>query len=372
MVEYMEGIRELRLANDRRMFVDGRREAIAKLWSIWLAKEPQLKRYPPGYFLPTVIDILEHPRTHVLINEPGERMFSKEEIIAFLDGFHGAIEEWRKEKSELLFGFVSDACRRSIGLEDESSVLASGLGWLELAMVVFSCIGFDRTVHLTAQVCDDPTLPWNPDSTDPIALRSPESGYKLQEYNCMWFPECLHHACCKARAPTWDDRQFRHEMYLGINRLKVNETTWLRRAAWSAETLRFNAKASVVMKHVLQACGLPLTTRTKDLDELSPRLVCLKCTHGHRCDGERQVVVRTWRDTVRADLFSSPNPKVLALRYVQLIALARRSSTLCKCTGGLIPSASSGYPTRMSKFPVVSRRLSGAAEIFPHGRLLGR
>ena len=98
MVEYMDGIRELRLANDRRLFVDGRREATAFLWSRWLAEGPHLKRYPPGYFLPTVVDVLEHPRTQSFINEPGERLFEKEEFTAFFDNFHDAIEEWRRDK----------------------------------------------------------------------------------------------------------------------------------------------------------------------------------------------------------------------------------------------------------------------------------
>ncbi|TEB32583.1 hypothetical protein FA13DRAFT_1731785 [Coprinellus micaceus] len=280
MVEYMERIRAIRLENDRNMFLEGRREAVALSWADWISEEPQLKRYPPGYFLPTVVDVVEHPRTQAFITEPGERIFPKEEFVAFLDNFHDAIEEWRREKGKALFGLVGDVCKRDAGLKDEES----GLEWMELAMVVFSCTEYRYAKHLTAQVCDDQTLPWERSSpTNFTSFTTTDRPIDWHEDTCMFFPEYLHHVCCKASQRNHDEHTFCSSL----------------RKMWDMETLRFNVKASAVVRRLLEACGLGLRTKARELDKVDPRLVCLKCTHGHGVDGERTVQVRTWRSSVK-------------------------------------------------------------------------
>ena len=71
------------------------------------------------------------------------------------------------------------------------------------------------------------------------------------------------------------------------------------RQKWSCAQLHFDAKASGIVKKILQACGLDWQTTTAlELDHLVPRLVCLKCSGGNKCNGDRIMYVRGWRNAV--------------------------------------------------------------------------
>jgi len=57
------------------------------------------------------------------------------------------------------------------------------------------------------------------------------------------------------------------------------------------------------VRTIILACGWnPETMTVGRMDELDPRLVCLKCSHGYKCDGERRVRVFSWRKMVRSEL----------------------------------------------------------------------
>lgn len=79
---------------------------------------------------------------------------------------------------------------------------------------------------------------------------------------------------------------------------EYDDVRGLVRDSWDSDKLRFDEKASRVVKQLLQAVGLELSTTTKEMDRLDHRFVCLKCTFGSRCDGSRVVRIWSWRDAV--------------------------------------------------------------------------
>lgn len=69
---------------------------------------------------------------------------------------------------------------------------------------------------------------------------------------------------------------------------------------WSTDDLELDKKASQTVRNIIDACDLDWREVTvSELDNLDPRLVCLKCSYGNRCDGERPMMVRSWRESVK-------------------------------------------------------------------------
>ena len=116
----------------------------------------------------------------------------------------------------------------------------------------------------------------------------------------MYYPEYLHHRCNRIRLRDWSDPD-EDEPALSLGKGYHQYEDRVVRQQWNSEKLEYDKDASRVIKKILQTCGWDWKTMTVGkLDQLDPRLVCLKCTYGHRCDGERRVSVRSWRSAVRS------------------------------------------------------------------------
>ncbi|KAK0184628.1 hypothetical protein F5146DRAFT_938404, partial [Armillaria mellea] len=118
----------------------------------------------------------------------------------------------------------------------------------------------------------------------------------------MWFPEYLHHPC-NARCTVFDESD---EDKIGkgvcdhaeLALTHDSETRMTRRREWSTDSLVFDYKASRVVRKILNACSLDPSITVEELDKADPRVVCLKCSFGAKCDGERIFPILTWRTAV--------------------------------------------------------------------------
>lgn len=337
MVDYMEEVRSYLWENDRRLFVETRRKVFAECWVTWLSQKAQIKRYPPGYFMPTIVDVMDHARIKTFLNEPGERLIPVNEYMELLDKFGYYINKWRMEKSNVVWKDVLDpTCIETLGLKAQPL----GMDWMEYAMMTFTCTKTGSDAHLAGHAIDAFKRPYD-HKAPPMTLQDVQLGnmidYNKLEGCTMWFPEYLHHACNKFARPHREEEWCKHNMFFQVDRFTLwyDTTLWrdvkLSRKKWDCSALKFDSKASVVVKHILEACGLPLTTKVKELDELDPRLICLKCTHGGRCDGFRRAPVRSWRNTVgripflRLPQRETDNPFVGPTCHVDPLGLPQRA-----------------------------------------------
>ncbi|KAF6753196.1 hypothetical protein DFP72DRAFT_426008 [Ephemerocybe angulata] len=298
VVDFMEIVKYFREKNDRKLLMQRRREEVAKAWPVWLAGQAQ--RYPPGYFLPTVRDIAEHPILKAQIEKDGEAALSQPDILGVLDTIHDAIETWRKEKSALLSSLVPEASRTDL-IGDLNP--AENLEWMARAMAVFNC---DKRLE---EYPAGPSIVYNPDKPyeEYLTYRQGQPARSYGEPTCMWFPTYLHHPSSRLAYPDWWESRYHVNEFFKVEGMPIegeagNEK--LRRAKWNCDQLGFDEKASGLVKRILEACGMPVTATVKELDAADPRLVCLKCTYGKKCDGERRVSVLTWRRAVKHALKS--------------------------------------------------------------------
>jgi len=167
-----------------------------------------------------------------------------------------------------------------------------------------------------------------------LCHNDPDEAAKPHQY--MYYPEYLHHRCNRIRRIDWaDPDEEAPPLSLGSG-----YRSGVVRQPWSCEDLEYDEKASRVVKKILQACGWDWKTMTvKELDKLDPRLVCLKCTYGHRCDGERRVSVRNWRNAVRNII------NISSVLFFKAHTLNPRLYIACRRIGVVIPSSGRKFQT---------------------------
>jgi hypothetical protein len=204
-----------------------------------------------------------HPANSIIIgnNDVKVTMKSFEDVVEDLPEW---IELWR----ESCVGRLTDKlCHYD--LPYVGNRYSQRLGRLQLAVSVFTCKN---------SLCPDEQYGWGP-----------------QEHNYLFYPEYLHHRCNSIRWKEWtkpDDDEEALALGKGYQKGFV-------RKKWTCEKLQFDDTASNVVRKIIEACGWDWKAMTvEELDELDPRLVCLKCSWGHWCDGERRVTVRSWRVAV--------------------------------------------------------------------------
>lgn len=113
-----------------------------------------------------------------------------------------------------------------------------------------------------------------------------------EDYRYMYYPEYMHHRCNSVRWKEWAKPDEEEEALS----FAVEHVV---RTAWTCKNLEYDEKAARVVQKILDACGWDWKTMTTErLDQLDPRLVCLKCSWGNRCDGDRIMTVRSWRSAV--------------------------------------------------------------------------
>ncbi|KAJ7897237.1 hypothetical protein B0H14DRAFT_2332732 [Mycena olivaceomarginata] len=115
-------------------------------------------------------------------------------------------------------------------------------------------------------------------------------------YPAMWYPEFLHHPCnTVTNKHAYDENVPENPLFRA-----PKEINWCYRKEWSAKSMFFDRKASRAVERVLEACGLdPNVVTTEQMDKMDPRFICLKCSYGAKCDGQRPRTVMPWRNAVQ-------------------------------------------------------------------------
>jgi hypothetical protein len=263
MIEFMEGMKAFRLERERVATLQRRRQSASTVLRDFKQTHRPIVD-TPELIMPGAADFWQWQPVSALINRPhSEPDVTLEQFQAISDIIPAFFEFWRHESMMDIMmeldikdlPYAGDHLRR--------------LQQMRLAVSVFTC----QKLLCHNDICE---------------------AEKPHQY--MYYPEYLHHRCNRIRRIKWaDPDETAPPLSLGNG-----YRSGVVRQPWSCEYLEYDEKASRVVKKILLACGWNWKTMTvKELDKLDPRLVCLKCTYGHRCDGERRVSVRSWRNAVR-------------------------------------------------------------------------
>jgi hypothetical protein len=302
----MDEVRKYRIKNEQNLALNKRRQVLAEAWVEFTSKSEvfrellALPEYKSSRPLPTVADFVDMGFVKGWLED--DEPITVADVTSWLSStlwdtyeLSRVIEPWHDDHT---FSFIRSTPVRSW---IRSNSTADPLG-LELAITVFSCERAESVVHYRClEEVDDPRIRgihlheylYSPRKM----TTSQEEERKKFTYSCMWFPEYLHHGCNTITSRPSLEKVLEVDDCLVVERLQPNAT--FKRMPWKSGHLKFDWKASVVVNHILLACGLDWEkTTTKELDALDPRVVCLKCNFGQRCDGERRCSVMSWRYAV--------------------------------------------------------------------------
>ncbi|KAJ7492275.1 hypothetical protein FB451DRAFT_1078197 [Mycena latifolia] len=299
LVEYMHMVEAHRLAADRLRIVRQREQMAVSSWVQFRLG------YSAERLLPSGTDILSWDKVKAIIELPSsvpvklrdpeavetkvmgpadeaaddERhetpqtslnptIISPASFTRVFSSMSGFISQWEAKK-------IRELCRRNlVGAEIPFSFspTARDLIALRLAACVFTC-------------------------EDECLIHSRIEHYQNNFYPAMFYPEFLHHPCTTIARREGDD-----EKNAPFNPLfkASKDFGWHRRKEWSTDSMFFDEKASRAVKRLLEACGLDYTVvTTEEMDSLDPRFICLKCSYGAKCDGQRPRKVMPWRNAVQ-------------------------------------------------------------------------
>ncbi|RDB24429.1 hypothetical protein Hypma_008472 [Hypsizygus marmoreus] len=269
MIAYMADVKAYRANEERLSLLEDRRILAHRAWRNYREKHPTTR------FMPSPVTILEWPLVRSQIELPSEhavtevtfRVLFDKELPGFLAEF------WQVEADKLA---RKHPCNWPCIPTD---IYGSGVHKLELAICVFKCRG---GIHLRDPECD------------------PDTEFEPP----LFYPEFLHHPCNSigyrhGRDPEAETDEEVDALDSNPSLSVDKQYKGCRRKAWSSQKLDPDEKASRVVKTIVEACGQdPRTTTVTAMDQLDPRLVCLKCTFGAKPDGERLCSVWTWRNAV--------------------------------------------------------------------------
>ncbi|KAH6903613.1 hypothetical protein BKA70DRAFT_1300413 [Coprinopsis sp. MPI-PUGE-AT-0042] len=301
---YMDEVRKHRIKNEENLLLDKNRQVLAEAWVEFTSKSEafrglfSLPEYGTSRPLPTIADFLDFSFVETWLDHHEPITVSK------VTDWLGRLFPDTKELSLILKTWHNDQRKgfiRQTPVWVKADSIEDNLG-LELAITVFTCQRAESVVHYRClEEVDDPRIRGVQMHEYLYAPRkmttSQEEQRKKFTYSCMWFPEFMHHGCNTLVTRPILEKELELDECMVVERFPGSST---KRGPWKRDHLTFDWKASVVVNHILLACGLDWKeTTTKQLDELDPRVVCLKCNFGQRCDGERRCSVMSWRYAVR-------------------------------------------------------------------------
>ncbi|KAJ7150392.1 hypothetical protein C8R46DRAFT_1124874 [Mycena filopes] len=281
LVEYMHQVRAHCLARDRLNIIRERERVAVSGWVQFRL------RYPVEKLVPSGVDVLSWEKVQNIIQLPSDvptktkddpastaqdgtpTLISPASFTRIFASMQSYIEKWGNDKMRTLTKQSPLRPRFTNGLYSSFPERAKSL---ELAACVFSC-------------------------EDPDFVHCRFEHYQEGAYPVMWFPEFIHHPCntMKLESNIQDDDVPPNPLFRALS-----DFTCYHRKEWSPESIFFNEKASKAVKRLLLACGLDHNvTTTQEMDELDPRFICLKCSYGAKCDGQRPRKVMSWRHAVQ-------------------------------------------------------------------------
>ncbi|KAF9480602.1 hypothetical protein BDN70DRAFT_877441 [Pholiota conissans] len=297
MVKYMAEISELRKENLRCISVRHRRSLFHAAYVNWRALPENLTEYPADAIVPNAADVLEFHQVQTLVNCNHEIELDMDlHVIPLLTQCLATeISNWRARLVCQLWVKIVDTRLWSEAEWDYPLNFQERLAQLEPAVVVFRCKKADSTHFYWEQkrIRTDIVFPAGTVNTEQAIL---DAMHAEQRAPVMWYPQFLHHQCVSMTRWRYCEKKAKMNECLHM----AKEYPYYRYAPWDPTALEFDERASRTTKNILDACGMAWkTTTTKELDDRDPRLVCLKCSFGARCDGERRVRVWSWRDAVQ-------------------------------------------------------------------------
>jgi hypothetical protein len=257
MVEFMGQMRKFRIQQERKQQISERQSLVATIYSDW-QREKGCYECP----MPTAADFFGMPQIRDIVELPADVTITVENFQPICKRLSRIIDHWR---CCTIYDLRSDLLWR-LEIHPPYSQDPRFIECEKLAVAVFTC---------KAWLCED----------------IPEPNHSPRY---MYFPEYLHHRCNRIRRQSWDELDPPNTIAMGQG---YPGSTVQRE--WSTDDLEFDKKASQTVKNIIHACDLDWRVATvSELDDLDPRLVCLKCSYGNRCDGERPMIARSWRESV--------------------------------------------------------------------------
>ncbi|KAK0500900.1 hypothetical protein EDD18DRAFT_1146486 [Armillaria luteobubalina] len=262
MLGYMQDVKTHRLKKERTELLSARRSLIAAEW--------RSCRSPPDQFQPGLLDVWLWEEMKYFIDLPSCIVVTPEMVKDVMTmRLPAFITSWCNIKYIRLLSMLDYEIRGAhLDLMKD----------LQLATCVFACTDRRGLHH------------------DMV-----KAGYDATACS-MWFPEYLRHPC-NARCTVFDESD-EDRIGKGVcdhSELALthdSETRITRRREWSTDSLVFDYKASRVVRKILNTCNLDVNITVEELDKVDPRVVCLKCSFGAKCDGERIFPILTWRTAV--------------------------------------------------------------------------
>ncbi|KAG2141027.1 hypothetical protein DEU56DRAFT_796766 [Suillus clintonianus] len=255
MVEFMGQMREFRIQQERKQQIRERQSLVATIYSDW-----QREKGYHRFLMPTAADLFRMPRVRNIAELPAHMTVTAEDFQPIREELFDMVDAWKRRTRDDLRSDLP--WQLDIPYWVDLSVDCEGL-----AIAVFTC---------TEWLCED--------------ISEPNDSPRY-----MYFPEYLHHRCNRIRRRKWDELDPANTLAMGQG---YPGSTVQRE--WSMDGLEIDKKASRTVRNILDACNLNWReTTVLQLDNLDPRLVCLKCSYGNLCDGERPMIVRSWRESVK-------------------------------------------------------------------------
>ncbi|KAJ3984916.1 hypothetical protein F5890DRAFT_1513663 [Lentinula detonsa] len=258
--DYMQKVRAYIERKERKELIWKRRERAALAWNEYRNAECE-----PGSFLPNQIDIWVWDPVRDIIERPSEAEVTKDSFEQVFRGLPSFIESWQRDKITQIVHNATDTLKW---------ISFPGISDLELATCVFTCS--NNFFHSLMRCYED-------------------------DQSClMWFPEFVYHQCNTLTRRRYGENDEELQDLDSCELLSArSEALGFRRRQWSARWLFFDDKASRTVRSILTACGMSQSAKVQQLDQEDPRLICLKCSFGAKCDGERSFSVMTWRTAVQ-------------------------------------------------------------------------
>ncbi|KII94221.1 hypothetical protein PLICRDRAFT_171887 [Plicaturopsis crispa FD-325 SS-3] len=250
MIEWMEDMKDYITQNEHRLVVRKRKQV-----AISVLKEYK-ERHPTADITLGPADFWEWMEVKQILGRPDSERVCPETFSSVVEKLPAYIEQWR---GHIVRGLMSQTGHRRVDTPPD------------LAVHVFHCTG---------SMCQE--------------ARHNSRTNEPPKHVLLWYPETLHHRCNVITRHDFSSRRPPDP----VDEIGIRYNFFVRQK-WSSAHLTFDDKASRTVKYIIEACGMDASVTTAaDLDALDPRLVCLKCSYGSRCNGERMFVVRSWRSSV--------------------------------------------------------------------------
>jgi hypothetical protein len=281
MIEYMEEVKSLVAKDARIRLLRKRRAVVHAAYVKWRMEPSRLEGHPSRLLMPGPADIMDWAPIKTLIDTNGIAELEPKEVEAQFEisNLTYFTKRWREDNLHDLQSKITSEHVWHLTTSVRYSDLEPKF---ELAVIVFRC----EAPHWG--LADK----WAAKQGIPV---DPNGCMEVRE-TYMWYPEFIFHPCNSIiRIPYNETMAIGEHKTLSVSK----EYKGYRRCEWTSEHLHFDERASRTVKNILEACGLNWEkTTVADMDGRNDRLVCLKCTFGAKCDGERRVRVWSWRDAV--------------------------------------------------------------------------